>query len=149
MRLTPDSWLFYAVIVTAGFVVAFTGFKLGSPETITPFAFLFIAMMIGAAGHVLFYFRRPGRSLKDFRPLMRKPVTVMFIMTGTILASNDLNFLLMLGRGAPVSIAVPLFTAFSLLLVVVFGIIFLKEKLTTIRVVGFGFALIGMGLLNV
>lgn len=140
-------WPVYALCASLCLIVVFTSFKLVS-GSITPFLFALIGNGVNTLGHLFFVARARAQGRL---PSLALPFSALMLagLVGCILPVNDSSVVFMFQAGAPMSVALPVLTAGNVFLTVMFGLIVLNETMHFKRVVGLGFIIIGIVLLNV
>ena len=140
-------WAFYAAMASASFVLFYLMVKLGSSGS-SAFLFAFVTTAVNFLGHVFVIVREKILS-KPVRFRMLPATFMLALVTGVMVAFNDVSAVYMFQNGAPVSVAVPVFTIGNVFLTVLFGLIVFKEKLYWKRASGLVLIILSIGLLNV
>ena len=140
-------WFIYVLIASVAFSSLFISIKVAS-ATITPFLFAFLINLANVIFHgvILLVDKCRGRfSLHR----MQKQTFWVAILIGFLISSNDTTATYMFKTGAPVSIAMPAFSAGVVFLTAIFGVALLNERLSPKKVTGLLAILGGIVLLNV
>ncbi len=138
-------WLFYVFLSVFSLVFGFTFVKLASVE-IHPLLYTttgFVATTLCSFLIVL------CRNINKARAGLSRHTLLLALVIGLIAASNDLNQILMYFAKAPLSISIPLFSAGGIILYVLAGVLFFRERISRIQMLGIVFAASGIVLLNV
>lgn len=140
-------WLGYAGFAAACFVILFTCAKLAS-GSITPFLFAFAMNFVNFLGHGAFVARARMRG-RITSLAMPGSSLALFLCIGVIITINDTASVYMFKTGAPLSVAMPVFTAGNVFLTVLFGLVIMREKLALRQILGLVCIGAGIALLNV
>jgi drug/metabolite transporter (DMT)-like permease len=146
VNLTPRlPWPFFAVGAGLSLVAVFVATKIGA-DSVTPFLFAAIALGVNCIGHVVLTGIDMARGKKIHVPV--KALLPVILAIGIIISSNDVNSVLMFAANAPLSISSPLQSTLIVVLSVLFGLIFLKERMNLQQKLGLAAAIIGIAMLN-
>ena len=146
-RFQNLSWPFYAVFTAICFTIFFVSNKIASTE-VTPFLYVLITHFVNMLGHLYFVKRR---KIKAKTALISLPASSLWLiaLVGLAAATNELSSVFMFKVGAPLSISMPIFTASTVFLIALFGLLILKEKINFKQIAGLCSIIIGIILLNV
>lgn len=152
MRVLSHSWLPYAILAALSFIGVYISIKLASGG-MTPLLFALVLNLANVSGHVIillwqaFISKAPPPVLSRF--FMRPGSLLIALGLGMVAAFNDTSSFYMFQNGAPVSVAVPIFTAGNVFLTVIFALLVLKERLSLTRMSGLLMIVLAIGLVNV
>lgn len=147
-----QGWLPYAALAALSFIGVYISIKLAS-DGMTPLLFALVLNLANALGHFFILLRgsfaRGGAAPGISRFFMRPGSLMIALGLGGIAAINDTSAFYMFQNGAPVSVAIPVFTAGSVFLTVIFALFVLRESLTLTRTAGLFLIILAIGLINV
>ena len=145
-RRHAHDWPLYALLAGLSLLGGFVATKLGA-QSATPVLFAALSLGVNCIGHVLIVLYDKGRG----RPitLHLRSVLPVTIAIAFIIASNDVNSVLMFAAGAPLSIATPVHGAAVVAISVLVGAWLLRERLNFLQWLGLAACFAGIVLLNV
>lgn len=144
--LKNPPWQLYALVVTLAFTIIFVTLKWAG-NIVTPVLFAAIYSATNCLAHIIILAgqKRSGK-LNTYFPSSMVPLALAI---GFTIATIDITVMLMFGSGGPMSIAMPIYGAASVLIIVVFGFFILKEKCSHLQLLGIFLSIAGIALLNV
>lgn len=144
--LKNPPWQLYALIVTLAFVIIFVTLKWAG-SLVTPVIFAAIYSATNCLAHILILAKQKQRG--DLNTYFPSAMVPLALAIGLTIATIDITVMLMFGSGGPMSIAMPIYGAASVLIIVIFGFLILKEKCSHLQFLGIFLSIAGIALLNV
>jgi multidrug transporter EmrE-like cation transporter len=109
------------------------------------YGFLIIALVLNAGANILLKIAAIGEKGTTLRALMGNPYAVL----GVIIFAANVYFYIQALRLFPVSVVYPILTAAGFILINGFGILFLKEPVSAMSIIGYLAIIIGIILVTV